>query len=90
MKLSRSSQFNRDTKRMRRQGKNLRKIDNIVKNLLEGKKLQAKYSDHKLRGRLKKYRECHIEPNWLLIYRLTKEVLWLERTGSHSELLENY
>jgi len=73
---------------MGKQGKNLRKIDDVIKNLSEGKKLQAKHKDHKLRGRLKKYRECHIEPNWLLVYYFTKELLWLERTGSHSELFE--
>jgi len=69
-----------------KQGKNLQKIDEIIKTLSEGKRLEAKHYDHKLHGKWKKYHECHIEPDWILIYRKTKEFLRLERTGSHSEL----
>jgi len=73
---------------MGKQGKNLQKIDDIIKILSKGKKLQDKHDDHKLHGKWKKYRECHIEPDWLLIYYKTSEILRLERTGSHSELFE--
>jgi len=73
---------------MESQGKELDYLDDIIKKLAKGEKLPVKNNDHKLHGKWKKYRECHIEPDWLLIYHQTKEVLILERTGSHSELFK--
>jgi mRNA interferase YafQ len=50
--------------------------------------LERKYKDHKLKGRFKNRRECHIEPDWLLIYKIEGETIFFERTGSHSELFK--
>jgi len=71
-----------------RQGKDLDDLEAIIKQLVEGKKLPAKNNDHKLQGRWKNHRECHITPDWLLIYHKSKTELVLERTGSHAELYQ--
>lgn len=65
-------------------------LDDIVDKLMNGKKLPPVNKDHQLTGNMKKYRECHIKPDWLLIYRIDKEIitLTLVNTGSHSELLK--
>lgn len=64
-------------------------LQKVVDMLLEEKQLPPKYFDHALIGKYKGFRECHIEPNWLLIYMIEKQTktLRLARTGSHSELL---
>jgi len=56
--------------------------------LVSGKPLESRYRDHALIGPWQGSRDCHIEPDWLLIYRLESESLFLERTGSHSELFK--
>ena len=86
MNLVRTGQFKKDYKRVEKQGENLEDLRSVVEMLLEGKPLPAKYRDHTLSGRLKKHRECHIAPDWLLIYRIDGDDVILERTGSHSEL----
>lgn len=60
----------------------------MIKTLAEGKKLDAKYQDHGLKGNLYGFRECHIQPDWLLIYRIINKtcVLYILDTGSHSDL----
>jgi len=60
----------------------------VIDTLLEGKQLSQEYKDHKLKGRLGRYRECHLEPDWLLMYQVTTDWLILVRLGSHSELFE--
>lgn len=69
-------------------GKNIKKLDKILTKLVNSETLESKYKDHKLIGNFKSRRECHIEPDWLLIYRIEKSELFLERTGSHSDLFE--
>lgn len=85
-----SSQFKRDYKRMERQGKDLDLLFAVIDVLAAEKLLDPKYKDHSLSGNYKGHRECHISPDWLLIYKLEKNrlVLTLTRTGSHSELLD--
>ena len=80
--------FERDIKRLRKQGKELDKLKAIVKDIGAGKTLDTKYRDHNLTGNWSGFRECHIDPDWLLIYRIRKEklILILSRTGSHSDL----
>ncbi len=73
-------------KRLRRGRFDLSKLESVVVKLANGEKLEAKYSDHILTGNWKGYRECHISPDWLLIYCVKGDVLLLTRTGSHSEL----
>lgn len=73
---------------MRRQGKDLSKLDELILMLRKGEALPAKVKDHGLSGSYFGHRECHIEPGWLLIYRIEQDVLTLTavRTGSHADL----
>jgi mRNA interferase YafQ len=86
--IMRTSQFKRDVKRIQRQGKDLRKLKSILGGLVNGERLEDKYRDHVLVGQYKGTRECHLEPDWLLIYEITESEIILIRTGSHSELFE--
>ena len=71
---------------MMRRNKDEAKLFAIVEQLMTGRPLPAKYHDHPLTGKWAKRRDCHIEPDWLLIYCVKGEDLILERTGSHSDL----
>ncbi len=86
MKLSQTSQFKKDLKKQIKRGKDPQKILEVVKILLEGRGLPERYKDPALRGRWVQRRDCHIEPDWILIYRITREELRLERTGTHGDL----
>jgi mRNA interferase YafQ len=86
MKLSQTAQFKKDVKRQLRQGKDQAKLISVVQILLTGSDLPLKHRDHPLKGVWKGRRDCHIEPDWILIYRITKDELRLERTGTHSDL----
>lgn len=83
-----TSKFNKDIKLIEKQGKELKKLFEIINILACGNKLPDSYKDHKLHGDYENFRECHIEPDWLLIYKVTGSVLVLYRTGSHSNLFE--
>lgn len=86
MNLSQTAQFKKDIKRLIRQGKDQQKLIQLVRVLLGGNPLPPENRDHSLRGTWKGRRDCHIEPDWILIYTKTEEELRLERTGSHSDL----
>ena len=83
-----TSQFKKDLKLAKKQKKNLDKLFNVVSIIAEGKKLDEKYRDHSLSGEYTGTRECHIEPDWLLIYEIRNDilVLILNRLGSHAQL----
>lgn len=83
-----TNQFKKDLKLSKKQGKNLEKLYAVIEKLANGEQLEAKYRDHELIGNYKGCRECHIEPDWLLVYEVINEtlVLMLNRLGSHSEL----
>lgn len=83
-----SSKFKRDAKRCKRQRKDMDKFKTIVNLLVEKKALPLKNKDHSLSGNWSGFRECHIEPDWLLIYRVDdkEKIIELARMGSHSEL----
>ena len=81
-----TKQFEKDLKKAKRRGKNLEKIKIIVNTLVAGKILDAIYKDHQLVGNFVARRECHVESDWLLIYRITGDSVFFERTGSHSDL----
>jgi mRNA interferase YafQ len=87
-KVSQTTQFSRDVKRMRKRGKNLEKLQEIVKLLAEGTPLPPTYRDHPLTGPWHPSRDCHIEADWILIYTADKGWLRLERTGTHSDLFK--
>jgi len=83
-----SSQFKKDFRKIESQGKDLTQLKTLISLLLENQPLEPKYRDYKLTGKWKNHRDCHIQPDWLLIYRIDGDALFLERTGSHSELFK--
>ena len=87
-KFSQTGQFRRDVKRMRRRGKDIEKLTDIVAHLAKGQALAPRHRAHVLVGNWKNCRACHIEPDRLLIYSGDGRDLRLERTGSHSDLFE--
>jgi mRNA interferase YafQ len=86
--LSQTTQFSRDVKRMGKRGKDLRKLQEVVRRLAAGSPLEPKHRDHSLIGPWQPSRDCHIEPDWVLIYTPTESSLRLERTGTHSDLFK--
>ena len=86
LKPSFTKQFQRDLKKVKKRGKNLDKIKAIMSDLIDEKPLEVKFRDHKLTGNYKDRRECHVEPDWLLIYKLDSQIIIFERTGIHSDL----
>ena len=82
----RSTQFKRDARKAQKQGKDLTKLRRLLASLILQEPLSARHLDHTLRGIWKGYREAHIEPDWLLIYRIEGHELHLVRIGSHSDL----
>ena len=88
LQIERSNQFKKDLKRILKRGKDAEKLKDIIETLVQNKPLPEKNKDHKLIGDYVDYRECHIEPDWLLIYLANDTVLRLERTGSHSDLFD--
>ena len=81
-------QFDRDVKRMKRRGKNLDKLKIIIHSLLAEEDLDPIHRDHKLIGTWQGRRECHVESDWLLIYKAEVERIVFERTGTHSDLFQ--
>lgn len=85
-----TNQFKKDLKQARKQNRDLNRLFDIVNILADGGTLDAKYRDHDLSGNYKGTRECHIEPDWLLVYEIQNDVLvlMLYRLGKHSELFK--
>ena len=82
-----TSQFRKDYKRAIKRGKDIAKLDDIIRKLATGQPLDIRHRDHALVGNWASFRECHIEPDWLLIYRIESDVLvlTLARTGTHGD-----
>ncbi len=83
-----SNQFKKDLKTAKKRGYNLDLLDEVVTKLSNMQPLEAKNRDHELSGIYKGFRECHIQPDWLLVYRINNNdlILFLSRTGTHSDL----
>ncbi|MBR2215328.1 MAG: type II toxin-antitoxin system YafQ family toxin [Selenomonadaceae bacterium] len=83
-----TNRFKRDLKLAKKQGKDLDKLYDVIEQLANGETLDEKYRDHDLKGEYEGSRECHIEPDWLLIYEIQDDtlILMMYRLGSHSEL----
>lgn len=79
-------QFKKDVKLADRRRKDLDKLKEVIASLVGGRPLPVKYKDHSLKGEFIDYRECHIEPDWLLIYKLRPSEISFVRTGTHSDL----
>lgn len=88
LKIVPSNQFKKDLKLAKKRGCKIDHLRKVVDALVHEQKLDAKYRDHELTGSYKGFRECHIEPDWLLIYRISQDELelFLLRTGTHSDL----
>ena len=83
-----TKQFGKDVKRSEKRGKNLEKLKILVRTLLKGERMDPRHRDHKLVGNYQGRRECHIETDWLMIYKIEQEHVILERTGTHSDLFK--
>ncbi|MBQ1452918.1 MAG: type II toxin-antitoxin system YafQ family toxin [Ruminococcus sp.] len=83
-----TSRFQKDLKRIQKRGYQIQLIKEVVRKLSDGETLEAKYKDHPLSGDYAGCRECHITPDWLLIYEIYEDelILYLTRTGTHSDL----
>ncbi|USF27198.1 mRNA interferase toxin YafQ [Firmicutes bacterium ASF500] len=83
-----TSKFQRDVKRAEWRGYDISLLTNVIKILAAGEALPKKYKDHDLIGDYIGFRECHITPDWLLVYRIDRDhlILVLTRTGTHSDL----
>lgn len=88
LKIVPSNQFKKDLKLAIKRKANIKELENVVDTLAKGLKLDKKYKDLELKGSYKSFRECHINPDWLLIYKIEKNELelFLFRTGSHADL----
>ena len=86
--LRQTSNFKKDLRRMIKRGANMELLDEVIQILLRRKTLPEKYHDHPLTGNWHGYRDCHIEPDWVLIYRIDDDALILlaTRTDTHSDL----
>jgi len=84
--FSRTSQFKRDVKLAARRGRKLARLKEVLDLLIEGNELPSRYRDHPLRGNYVGSRDCHIEPDWILIYTIEGNHIRFERTGTHSDL----
>ena len=84
--LSRTNQFKRDVKRQQKRGKDFTDFKYVINQLVAGQDLEARYREHALVGQYKGTQECHIAPDWLLIYEVTDTEIVLIRTGTHSDL----
>lgn len=85
-----SSRFKRGLKTAKKRGLNISLLESIVDSLLQGKNLDQKFKDHPLNGNWSGFRECHIQPDWLLIYLIENDILTLTLidTGTHADLFK--
>lgn len=78
--------FKKEVEKAKKRGKDMGKLIIAINMLIEEKPLPAKYRNHKLKGEYSEYWECHVEPDWLLVYQIIKKDIYFARTGSHSDL----
>ena len=83
-----TNQMKRDVKRIKERGKNISKLVDVLDLLSTGKPLESKYRDHQLSGNMSDFIECHIEPDWLPVYRIEDDrlIIIATETGTHSDL----
>lgn len=84
----RSGAFKRDVRKAERRGKDMAKLRAVLALLIDGKPLPERHKDHGLKGDWSGFRDTHIEPDWLLIYRIEGDELQLARTGTHADLFD--
>ena len=81
-----TNQFKKELDLMLRRGRDKQKIAAVIANLVNQTPLEPKHRDHPLKGNFKGRRDCHIEPDWLLIYKVDVDAIIFERTGTHSDI----
>lgn len=86
LKIHRTSQFKKDYKKAVKSGKKIELLVEIIQKLAQKETLPPKNKDHSLSSNYSNFRECHIQPDWLLIYQYDPDTLYLTRLGSHSDL----
>jgi mRNA interferase YafQ len=84
--IIRTIEFKRDVKRAEKRGKDMTKLRDLILLLAGETPLPVRFKDHPLSGEWKHHRDCHIEPDWLLLYKIDANDLYLVRTGSHADL----
>lgn len=86
--LKTTTRFKKDYRRAKKRGRNMRLLQNILDQLIAGIPLDPKYRDHQLSSNYSDFRECHIQPDWLLIYKINEKelILTASRTGKHSDV----
>ena len=89
MKIKYRNIFKKDVKRAKKRGKDLAHLKRVIDLLVTPNLLPEKYRDHTLIGQYRNRRECHIEPDWLLIYKREANVIIFERTGTHADLFKS-
>ena len=82
-----SGQFKRDIKRAEKRGKDMDKFKVLARLLIDASSLPTRYRDHPLKGEWASFGDAHIEPDWLLIYKIDGDTVRFERTGTHADLL---
>lgn len=87
-KIKTTKQFEKDVLKMQKRNKNVKKLLDVMDILIEIKPLDKKYKNHSLIGNYHDRMECHIEPDWLLIYKIDSDTIIFERTGTHSDLFK--
>lgn len=87
-KIVYTNRIKKDVRLMKKRGKDIRKLVTVLSLLANGNPLPVQYKDHSLSGNLRDFRECHIEPDWLLMYQIHEDMLILSATatGSHADL----
>lgn len=80
------NRFKKDIKRLQKRGKDMEKLKAVIDKLLANQELDPKYKDHALTGNWNGHRDCHIESDWILVYKISESHLFLVRSGSHSDL----
>lgn len=90
LKIVPTAHFRQDYKRAKKRGLDMSELEGVIRDLSEGVKLDIRYRDHPLTGPWQSFRECHIKPDWLLIYKIQyhKLILTLARTGTHADLFK--
>lgn len=78
--------FEREIEKAKKRGLDMSKIKSLLEDLINEKPLAAKHKNHKLKGNFAGYWECHIEPDWLLVYKKDDKHIYFARTGTHSDL----
>lgn len=83
-----AGQFKKDFKRMEKRGSDMKKLRAVIEELVNEEELDLRHKDHPLQGIYSRARDCHISPDWVLIYAIVENELRLIRTGAHSDLFK--